>query len=243
MKNYLKKIYTQLLPFSCILCKHPSRQTRDICIACQLELPSVTQTCTICAKPLSHITLICGNCLADPPSFTKIYTLYLYQPPLIYLIWNLKFQHNLVHAKVLGELMAAQIKLDWYHNRPLPEVIIPVPLHTKRLRERGFNQALEIAKPIAKILKIPIDYSTCIRVKETQSQTRLSAKEREKNLHNAFAMAGYFPYKHVAILDDVITTGQTIRELSTVLKASGVETIDVWCCARAALNLETDILR
>ena len=114
----------------------------------------------------------------------------------------------------------------------LPECIIPVPLHPQRLRVRGFNQALELARIIAKQLNIPLNYSLCQRDKSTPFQSGLSAKQRKQNLKNAFIVTKPHAYKHVAIFDDVVTTGTTVNELAKQLKNSGVETIEVWAIAR-----------
>lgn len=113
-----------------------------------------------------------------------------------------------------------------------PEVIIPVPLHKARLRERGYNQALELARPVAHILQIPIDKHCCQRVKNTQAQSLLRAKERKQNIRGAFVVAETLSYKHVAVIDDVITTGYTIREFCGKLRCAGVQRIDVWSCAK-----------
>lgn len=116
----------------------------------------------------------------------------------------------------------------------MPECIIPVPLHRRRLRQRGFNQALEIAKPLAKKLQLPVDFKTCIRTKHTRPQSELSAKKRQQNIKNAFTLKKPITAKHVAIVDDVMTTGNTVTELSALLRNNGVTTIEIWCCARAA---------
>jgi ComF family protein len=123
-----------------------------------------------------------------------------------------------------------------YHNQPLPSLIIPVPLHPKRLRERGFNQALEIAKPISKKLKIPIDKKSCYRIRHTAAQSGLSQSDRLKNLANAFEMKKPLIAKHIALIDDVMTTGQTLMELANLLYKNGVEKIDIWCCAKTFLS-------
>lgn len=114
----------------------------------------------------------------------------------------------------------------------MPECIIPVPLHQQRLRERGFNQALELSRIISKQLNIPLNYSLCHRDKATPFQSGLSAKQRKQNLKNAFKVAKNHSYQHVAIFDDVVTTGTTVNELARQLKQSGVRTIEVWAIAR-----------
>ncbi|KPJ67439.1 MAG: hypothetical protein AMJ43_04045 [Coxiella sp. DG_40] len=203
MKNPLH----YLLPGTCVLCNMLSYRDQDLCRSCEADLPWV--------DTLSN----------------NIIALFYYQYPIDHLISALKFANKLIYAKVLGELMANKL-VDSYRCESLPEVIIPVPLHKYRLRERGYNQALELARPIAKQLNIPIDFSSCVRVKHTEAQTLIPAKLRQKNVKNAFEVSKNFSAQHVAIIDDVITTGNTVRELSNVLLQFGVSRIDVWCCAK-----------
>lgn len=132
----------------------------------------------------------------------------------------------------MGELLAEMITTTWYKNKPLPSTIIPVPLHPKRFKERGFNQALELARPISTLLKIPIDALSCQRIKHTAAQATLSGVERQKNVKNSFKISKQLTAQHIAIIDDVITTGHTIREFCHTLKHHGAKIIDVWCCAR-----------
>lgn len=158
--------------------------------------------------------------------------LFPYQPPIKQLISELKFHQQLIYAHLFSELLFDQIKTRWYRNQPLPSIIIPVPLHPKRLRERGYNQTLEIAKPLAKSLRIPLHASGLIRHKSTQPQSGLSKRKRAQNVSQAFKVYDDFTNHHVALLDDVVTTGFTISECCKLLKAHHAKQIDVWCCAR-----------
>jgi ComF family protein len=115
----------------------------------------------------------------------------------------------------------------------VPDLIVPVPLHKFRYRERGFNQAIEIAKIFSKELHIPLDITSCIRHHDTPHQIELSAKQRRKNMKNVFTLIKPINANHVAILDDVMTTGSTAHELASLLKKAGVSRIDIWACARA----------
>ncbi|MGD9152369.1 MAG: phosphoribosyltransferase family protein [Gammaproteobacteria bacterium] len=197
----------KLFPYTCILCHAVSGQQMDLCLSCQRELPFYQ-----------------GNYL-----YNDIFAMCDYVAPITKLILELKFQQQLVNARVLGELMAKKIK---QREKQLPQCIIPVPLSNKRLRERGFNQAIEIAKPISKILNVPMDISSCKRVRHTKAQAEISAKQRQKNIKNAFAVSRKFSAKHVVVLDDVVTTGQTVKEFSRVLREAGAETIEIWCVAK-----------
>jgi ComF family protein len=229
---YFKKMALWLLPPTCILCKHPADRVQDLCSSCLNELPILPQGCKSCAKTLWAGATLCGDCQKSPPAFDLLFALYAYQPPITKWIMELKFQEKLIYARVLGELLAETIKNRWYNNTPLPQCIIPIPLHTKRLQERGYNQALEIAKTLAKSLNIPIN-NAASRIKFTQPQARLRRNERAKNVKNAFKINKQIANLHIAVVDDVITTGQTLQAFCLALKKAGAKRIDVWCCAKA----------
>lgn len=233
-----KKIYAWLLPYHCILCGFASTRTQDLCEDCHHYFPAMPNACPQCAASLleHENKVLCGMCLKQPPPFDLTHALYLYQKPITHLIMNLKFHGTLINAKILSRHLIEKIP-EWYAGKPLPQAIFPVPLHPKRLQERGFNQALEIAKPIARALKLPLDYTSCIRHKTTNAQATLSASERHANIKNAFTLLHPIPYQHIAVIDDVITTGQTMREFCSILKQNPLQQIDVWCCARASLHI------
>ena len=237
----------RLLPGTCILCQAPSKRRLDLCVDCEQELPTLGNHCQQCALPLEtdSTQLTCGQCLQQPPAFDRLIALYPYQMPVARLINDLKFHERLANAQVLGTLMARKL-VDYYLISPSPcplpqavegkpDVIIPVPLHKKRLQERGYNQALELARPISKILDIPINYQLCQRIRNTQHQMGSSADERRKNLRGVFCVVGSVP-KHVAIIDDVFTTGSTVNELARCLRTAGAKRIDVWTVCRTVLN-------
>lgn len=232
----LLEIFNYLLPCHCVLCGAAETTYVHLCAPCLQDLPFLTQSCIRCAEILSYKTtdhkLICGKCLLQPPPFDLAYSLFKYQGPLAHLLIHLKFNHQLAYAKLLGMLLAYKIKHEWYLHQPLPDVILPMPLHAKRLSERGYNQALEIARPIAKLLQKPLNLTGLIRHKHTLPQTGLLAEERRKNLNNAFSVKENFDGKQIALVDDVMTTGQTSAACARVLKQNGAKSIHVWCCAR-----------
>ncbi|MDR3477182.1 MAG: ComF family protein [Gammaproteobacteria bacterium] len=237
--HYLSRLYEWFFPRTCILCHYPSKAAEDLCEPCFLSLPILHESCIQCAKNLPHTSLtdlVCGKCQHSPPPFDRTYALFTYQSPITKLIMELKFHERLVNAKVLGDLLAKTIQHQWYTHQTLPEIILPIPLHNKRLKKRGFNQALEIARPIGKRLHIPIDTQGCLRTKHTEAQAQLALKKRTHNIKNAFYIRGDYTNRHVAILDDVTTTGHTISEFSKALKKAGARRIDVWCCAKTLLN-------
>lgn len=223
----------KLLPPCCVLCHFPSDTTCNICSYCRNRLPAMPPHCAKCARflPVSVNNGLCGRCLSQPPSFDQIHALFPYKAPVTHMMTRLKFQGELSHARAFGELLIQQIPF-WYAAKPLPDMIIPVPLHPLRLRERGFNQALEIIKPVSRHLTLPIDISGSQRIRHTAAQSSLPAAKRQNNVAHAFAVTADYTGQHLAVVDDVITTGHTILEFCRVLRHQGARRLDVWCCAR-----------
>ncbi len=149
------------------------------------------------------------------------------------MILNLKFKKKLAYARILGELLAEKIRQDWYRSKPLPDLILPIPLYEQRLQERGFNQALELARPLASLLHLPVDTKAAKRIKNTSAQMNLAANQRQSNVKNAFMITSSLRGKKIAVLDDVVTTGSTVTEFSRCLLQHGAQTVEIWCCARA----------
>jgi len=166
------------------------------------------------------------------PPFDRSFALFPYEAPIVQFIIQLKFCANLPVARLFSELLLERITTAWYKSSPLPDLILPIPLHRQRLSERGFNQALEIAKPIAKKLKLPID-SGIKRIKPTAAQSGLSATGRKRNIKSAFKSTRDYRGQTIALIDDVVTTGSTVTECSKLLKQRGANAIHVWCVARA----------
>jgi ComF family protein len=231
--HYSVKILEKwLFPYVCIICHLRSDTNRDLCSFCKNELPWILNPCTQCGARLTGVLLQkCGGCLKSPRPFDQTIALFHYENPIVSLIKKLKFHNNLVYARVLGQLLVDRI-IKHYSEQCLPEYIIPIPLHCNRLKERGYNQALELARPISKTLGIPIEYTSCQRVIATQPQTSLSAEQRNKNIRNAFQVAAEFNTNHVAVIDDVITTSSTMTEFCNTLRKRNIAKIDVWCIAK-----------
>lgn len=231
----MPKIIDLFFPRRCLLCKSLSYRDIDLCQECEDELPEINPACSRCGAPLDSFNKFefsnCGNCLNLNLPFDNSFSLFYYEKPVSHLLISLKFRQKLIYAKLLGELMADKI-VKYYDTNPKPDLIIPVPLHFKRLQERGYNQSLELAKPIAKKLNITIDKFSCSRVKHTKTQSLLSFEDRKTNVRKAFSIVNNISISHVAIIDDILTTGSTVNELSSVLRNVGVEKIDVWTCAR-----------
>jgi ComF family protein len=159
-----------------------------------------------------------------------------YEYPVDDMIRRLKYHGRLEHARVLGVLLAAAAR---QRASPLPRLLVPVPLHTARLRDRGFNQAYALARYAGRMLEVPYARTLLRRVRDTPSQTALDVTARRHNVRGAFAVCGpvarerLLAAEHVAIVDDVITTGNTGLELRAVLLAAGVQQVEIWAVARA----------
>jgi len=207
----------------------------DLCVACYDALEKMEDQCYCCAKPFpihSSTPRLCGKCQKNSPAFDKTYSPFIHQGAMRYLINQLKFNGAYKNSRLLGLLLANYLG----KNAELPDLIIPVPLHSNRYKQRGFNQTHEIAKTIAKELNLAIDISCCQRIKNTPHQISLTAKQRRKNIKNAFQVTKLPKVNHIAILDDVMTTGATANELARLLKSAGINRVDVWLCARAKMD-------
>jgi ComF family protein len=215
-----------LFPESCPVCKNPSREHKiaPICQECWDEISPYNGTiCQICGKPLiSSASIICGDCISDRPAFKLARSFGLYEATLKDAINLLKYYGIKRLSKPLSDIMLT-IKI------PGVDTILPVPLHKRRLRGRGFNQSALLAKHVAKQLRIPIIPDCLIKVRDTLPQVGLGAKEREKNIRKSFEVKNkeLVHGKTIMLVDDVFTTGATVRECSKVLKKAGARDIYV----------------
>ena len=234
-RSGLKWLAKHVLPASCVLCGDAGQaDDLDLCAGCQTDLPQLARACQLCAEQLhgAPSQLICGACLRRPPRFHRTHCAFNYGYPVDHLVRALKYGDRLAYARVLGTLLAqslAKARID-----PWPECIIPIPLATKRFRERGFNQAMEVGKQLAWQLALPLRADVLVRRRDTREQAGLERDERRRNVRGAFALLQSPQAKHVAILDDVVTTGSTANEVARVLKRAKVERIEVWAVARAS---------
>ncbi|MEP6510059.1 MAG: ComF family protein [Dokdonella sp.] len=219
------------LPPRCLLCGADGAGNRDLCRGCTADLALNAPCCPRCALPLEAPAPECGECLKDAPPFAAAWAPFRYAHPLDLLEARFKFRADLAAGRILAQLMIARAAAD---QPTRPELLIPVPLHRARLRERGYNQALELALPLARALAIPMRHDLLLRNKATPPQTGLDAKARRRNLRGAFTLAtdAKLP-AHIVIFDDVMTTGTTLRETARVLSRAGVVRVDVWALARA----------
>lgn len=236
LSHLFTKLMSWVLPVNCVFCGlRTDAKQPNICPECTADLPWLENTCARCGLPLPSTTgvqAICGRCLQEPPPYQQLHTLFSYQFPVDQLVMRLKFQQQFTYARLLGELLAAHCAEYYTTAAALPAMLLPMPLHSRRLRQRGFNQAVELARPVARRLAIPIGYGYVKRVKYTEPQMELPLALRAQNVQRAFAVSPRLAGLHVAIIDDVITSGHTVHALALALRDVGVSRIDVWGIAR-----------
>jgi ComF family protein len=218
-----------LLPSHCLLCGAGGQGALSLCAACEAEIPRNDACCARCALPLETPAALCGRCLKHQPPWDAAWAPFRYEWPLAQLESRFKFGGDLAAGGTLALLWCES-------SRPvaLPETIVPVPLHRARLRRRGYNQVLELAGTLARHLGVPLRRDALRRNRATDAQTELSAVQRRRNVRGAFSahFDGEVP-AHVAVLDDVCTTGATLAECARALKRAGVARVDAWALARA----------
>ncbi len=226
-----------LYPSTCILCGQPGDYLTDLCSGCWVDLPVIRSGCLQCGLPLSTQGQRCGRCQKRPPSYDRALIPWRYEGAVAHLVTAYKFNAAHTCGGVLGRLLSHRIggmaSADTMSNMQAvyPELLVPIPLHRSRLRRRGFNQALELAKTCGRLLAVPVAEGL-IRQRSTASQADLSAAARRRNLKGAFAAQGDLPAS-IALIDDVVTTGTTMAEAARTLKAAGVRRVEIWAPARA----------
>ena len=209
----------------CLLCGSVSDDSL-LCAACANNLPKLPKPgCPRCALP-TPIGEICGRCLAKSPYYDTTIAAYHYDFPLDKLVQSFKYGHRLSLGNFFGKQLAALAQ------GLTADLIIPLPLHHERLRERGFNQALELARPISKALDIPIDATSFGRTRNTPAQANLAWREREKNIRGAFHCSADFSGKRLLLIDDVMTTGASLNECARTLKLHGASSVTLLAVAR-----------
>ena len=251
--GWLARIGRGLWAPRCLVCGEGSTGRLDLCRACEAALPWMPEACLHCAMPLRPAApppttataptgRLCSACQHDPPPLAETRAAFLYGFPLDRLLPRLKFHRDLAAGRLLAQAMAAALA------RPAPvdtaaaggcpqagpDAIVPVPLHRARLRQRGYNQALELARPLGRMLGVRVDPGLLSRRRNTGAQSRLDAGARAANLRDAFEvpLSATVP-THVALVDDVMTTGATLNAAAEALLEAGAERVDAWVCARA----------
>ena len=228
--DWLRIAQERLLPATCLLCGAPGEADLDLCPGCRAALPAIGHACRSCGAFLEAEGPLCGACLRRPPPFAATVAPYRYASPVDHLIWQLKFRGRLAPARTLGRLLADAVR---GREGPLPECLVPVPLHRRRLASRGYNQALELARPLARELGLPLAPRLVVRTQATPPQAERTGRERRRNVRGVFTVPQPPAVRHVAIVDDVVTSGATVAELAQALRRAGVERVEVWALARA----------
>lgn len=223
----------RLLPQYCLCCG-AGPQSQPLCAGCHLDLPWICTACPQCGLPATS-TEHCGRCLLHPPAFERCIAPLLYQFPLPSLILRFKQQRRLACGAALAQLLATHLQ-QTLSSHDLPELIVPVPLHWWRQMRRGFNQAELIAVDCGRALGISVDTRLLRRTRATPPQQSLGREDRRHNLQSSFAVAtrqhAHPLPRHVALVDDVVTTMSTSDALARLLKMQGIERVDVWALAR-----------
>lgn len=226
-----------LLPPACLLCGQllpTGLDAQSFCHDCLTAMPPLSPAhCRCCAQPFPSATSnhLCSTCLKRPPSFSTVHAAGIYQGSIKDAVHQLKYRDQLTLAEPLGRILTKVITTAGLCFTP--DCIVPVPLHPHRLRQRGYNQALEVARPISRELSVPLDTTLLQRSRKTQQQQGLSATERRSNLRNAFVLTSKAAARKILLIDDVMTTGETVRECCRTLVAGGVEDVQVAIIGRA----------
>ena len=236
---------THLLPGRCSLCSGDLESVQQcICDSCVKELPWLGTGCKQCALPLPRDAL-CPDCQSEPPAFHRCISAFIYQAPLDRIILRLKSDPYATEIKQLSALLAERI----FHSYPqgtLPRLLIPMPLHWRKMARRGFNQSLVIGKLLSSYLQhqhntaLKLSSNICDRATNHRAQQTLNKKQRARSVKNTFAVSAEGAREvnglSVAVIDDVVTTGATANAIATALRNSGAEKVDIWCLARTGLE-------
>lgn len=224
----LRALALRALPQTCALCAARSGDA-ILCAPCMNALPPLPIACPACARP-SFGAAVCGACLAKPPRFAATVAACAYAYPLDRLVQALKYGRQLALAQPLGDALAAAV-LRASPSYPRPQALVALPLSTARQRERGFNQAIEIARVVSRRVGLPLAHGL-VRTGHGPAQAGLPWAQRRRNVRGAFACARSFAGMHVAVVDDVMTTGATLEAAAMALVKAGAQRVDAWVVAR-----------
>ena len=228
-----RRAWRRAWPSHCLACGGRGTGGRDLCAACHAGLPWLRTACPRCALPLPTPESVCGECLRAAfdqgrPPLQAVHAAFVYARPLDRLLPRFKFHGDLAAGRLLAALMGEAAP-------PFPRdaVIVPVPLHRQRLRMRGYDQALELAKPLAVTCGLPLRDDVLHRARATAAQSRLHADQRKRNMRNAFEVDASLPLPaSVVLIDDVMTTGATLHAAAKALRKAGIARVEAWVCAR-----------
>lgn len=235
--RYKKPVYIWLKNKQiCLLCDEPSDSALALCAPCLDELPWLGAQCSVCALPLPASGLTCGQCLRRPPAFHRVIAPWRYDFPVDSLISRFKHHEKWPFGRLMAELLGQFLRYRFDEGLPQPDSLLAVPLSRQRLRQRGFNQAGMLAQWLGRQLQINVQTDLLLRPQDTPAQQGLDARARQRNLRQAFTLAEGAPLtgRHLALVDDVLTTGATAQALARLLIKAGARRVDVYCLARTA---------
>ena len=228
------------LPATCIVCQQASGRDYSLCEDCELTLPKLGECCQRCGVELKgrlSYESLCSSCLLSAPTFDTCRAAFPYASPINKLVGNFKFSARFDIGYSLSRVLSRAFNAH-YSGTGKPQLLLPVPLHTKRLRARGFNQSNEICRMLSSHCGVTTAYSVLKKIRSTKAQTSMnSADARKSNLRGAFALSPAEALKdisHIALVDDVVTTMATSEAISRLIRAQQDCQIDVWCLARAS---------
>ncbi|CAM3645558.1 DNA utilization protein GntX [compost metagenome] len=221
---------------ACLLCNEAAEQPYPLCVACESELPWLDDRCQVCALPLPMHGLVCGQCSRRPPAFYRVEAPWHYGFPVDALVTRFKHNSQWPLGRLLAQLLGRWLIHRFDEGLPRPALLLPVPLSRRRLRQRGYNQAGMLGNWLAQQLGISCSEQVLTRTLDTPAQQGLKAKARKRNLRQAFAVhdSSLIAGRHVALVDDVLTTGATAQALASLLLKAGARRVDVYCLARTA---------
>jgi len=243
MMRFLAHWSYSLFPGKCMLCLGATQRRLDLCRACEADLPTTPNPCLRCGQQTLAAAPVCHLCQLTPPPFRRTFSAFAYSSPVDQLISEFKNNHQRRVGHVLAVVLAQRYQRWRLQQEQQQEqvaatagvdLLVPMPLHENRQRQRGFNQANDISLQIGHQSAIAVDAGLCRRIKETAAQKGLSATARQKNIQQAFVVSRRLSGLRVAIVDDVLTTGATVAELSRMLLRAGARSVDIITLARTA---------
>lgn len=223
----VRQLAAMIMPAACLLCEAAHNGT-GLCADCLAQLPATGNPCHSCGAATERGP-VCGRCLTAPPAFDHVLSAFDYAYPVDSLIHAFKYRRRLAVCRALAPALGRRVRAE---PGALPGLLLPVPLHHRRLWQRGYNQSRVIAQALSRELGVPVARGLARRRRATREQARLPAGARRRNLRGAFTLTGAPGCTHIAIVDDVMTSGATAEELARLLRKNGVERIDVWVLAR-----------
>ncbi|EIC85788.1 DNA utilization protein GntX [Serratia sp. M24T3] len=218
----------------CWLCQQPLQLAKHgICSLCLRQLPIIPVCCPCCGLPGGDAGQACGRCQLKPPGWQALIFAQLYQPPISTLLLRFKFSAVPELAVPLARLFLMRWLERWREGSVVrPQIVLSIPLHLRRYRQRGYNQSDLLARPLARWLGCEYFPAALQRQRATPSQQKLSERERKRNLQRAFCCTQRLAGKHIALIDDVVTTGSTISEVAKILNKEDIASLQIWCICR-----------